>query len=94
MYFAEAFDIACEQVQKDRRQISNKVWEEDWEIAVRNHKTEAVAVRVVKHFWGFWDVRTSSHTFTKKDASTVWFEIPIDKDKEAKLILTVRYQNK
>ena len=90
----KAFDIACEQVQRDRRQISNKVWEEDWEISVRNHKTEPVTVRVVKHFWGFWDVRTSSHTFTKKDASTVWFEIPVDKDKEAKLTLTVRYQNK
>ena len=90
----KAFDIACEQVQKDRRQISNKVWEEDWEILVRNHKTEPVTVRVVKQFWGFWDIRASSHTFTKKDASTVWFEIPVDKDKEAKLTLTVRYQNK
>jgi hypothetical protein len=90
----KAFDIVCEQAQKDRRQISNKVWEEDWEISVRNHKAEPVTVRVIKHFWGFWDVRASSHTFTKKDASTVWFEIPVDKDKETKLTLTVRYQNK
>ncbi len=90
----KAFDIACEQAQKDRRQISNKVWEEDWEISVRNHKTEPITVRVVKHFWGFWEIRTSSHTFTKKDASTAWFEIPVDKDKETKLTLTVRYQNK
>jgi len=90
----KAFDIACEQAQKDRRQISNKVWEEDWEISVRNHKTEPVTVRVVKRFWGFWEIRQSSHTFVKKDASTVWFEIPVDKDKETKLTLTVRYQNK
>lgn len=90
----KAFDIACEQAQKDRRQISNKVWEEDWEISVRNHKTEPVTVRVVKRFWGFWEVRTSSHIFIKKDASTAWFEIPVDKDKETKLTLTVRYQNK
>ncbi|MCI0596321.1 MAG: hypothetical protein L0Z48_07235 [candidate division Zixibacteria bacterium] len=90
----KAFDIACEQAQKDRRQISNKVWEEDWEISVRNHKTEPVTVRVVKHFWGFWEIRQSSHASIKKDASTVWFEIPVDKDKEAKLTLTVRYQNK
>lgn len=90
----KAFDIACEQVQKDRRQISNKVWEEDWEISVHNHKAGPVTVRVVKHFWGFWNIRQSSHTFTKKDASTVWFEIPVDKEGETKLTLTVRYENK
>ncbi|HXF48121.1 MAG TPA: DUF4139 domain-containing protein [Verrucomicrobiae bacterium] len=90
----KAFDIACEQAQKDRRQISNKVWEEDWEISVRNHKTEPVTVRVVKHFWGFWEIRQSSHSSIKKDASTVWFEISVDKDKETKLTLTVRYENK
>lgn len=90
----KAFDIACEQVQKERRQVSGKVWEEDWEISVRNHKTEPVSVRVVKHFYGYWDIRQSSHTFTKKDASTAWFEIPVDKDGETKLTFTVRYQNK
>ena len=51
-------------------------------------------MRVVKRFWGFWEIRASSHNFVKKDASTVWFEIPVDKDKETKLTLTVRYQNK
>ena len=90
----KAFDIACEQVQKDRRQISNKVWEEDCEISVRNHKEEPITVRVVKHFWGFWEIRQSSHNFVKKDASTVWFEIPVDKDKETKLTFTVRYENR
>jgi len=90
----KAFDITCEQTQKDRRQISDKVWEEDWEISVRNHKTVPVTVRVVKRFWGFWEIRQSSHNYIKKDASTAWFEIPVDKDKESKLTLTVRYQNK
>ena len=90
----KAFDISCEQAQKDRRQISNKVWEEDWEISVRNHKAEPVTLRVVKRFWGFWEIRESSHSFTKKDASTAWFEIPVDKDKQTKLTFTVRYQNK
>lgn len=90
----KAFDIACEQTQKDRRQISSKVWEEDWEVSIRNHKTEPVTVRVVKRLWGFWDITQTSHTFTKKDASTAWFEIPVDKDKETKLTFTVRYRNK
>ncbi len=90
----KAFDIACEQVQKDRRQISSKVWEEDWEVSIRNHKAEPVTVRVVKRLWGFWDITQSSHTFIKKDASTAWFEIPVDKDKETKLTFTVRYRNR
>ena len=90
----KAFDIACEQTQKDRRQISNKIWEEDWEISIRNHKTEPVSVRVVKHLYGFWEITANSHNFIKKDASTAWFEIPVDKDKETKLTFTVRYRNR
>jgi len=90
----KAFDIACEQTQKDRRQISNKIWEEDWEISVRNHKAEPVTVRVVKRFYGYWDITQTSHEFIKKDASTAWFEIPVDKDQETKLTFTVRYRNR
>jgi len=90
----KAFDIACEQTQKDRRQISNKIWEEDWEISVRNHKTEPVTVRVIKRFYGYWDITQTSHEFIKKDASTAWFEIPVDKDQETKLTFTVRYRNR
>jgi hypothetical protein len=54
--------------------------DEGFEIKVRNHKKEAVEVRVVEHIYRglTWDISSHSDTFTKTDAQTVEFRVTLN----------------
>jgi hypothetical protein len=58
LYVGDAFDIVGERIQTDFRRPSDKTLEESFEITLRNHKDEAVEVRVVEHLfrWSEWRV--------------------------------------
>jgi len=60
MAIGNAFDVTGEYRQVDQRRISDKEVESSHEIKIRNHKTEAITVKVVEHAWGDWRVTTSS----------------------------------
>jgi hypothetical protein len=55
-----------------------------------NHKKEDVVIKVVEPLPGDWKVLEHSHPFTKMDSGTLAFEVPVARDKEAKLIYRVR----
>ena len=48
-----AFDVVCERKQTDFRKISTNVYEFEYEITLRNHKTTAVAVEVNEPIGGY-----------------------------------------
>lgn len=85
-----AFDVVGERVQKAHRQVSERVAEEDFEIKLRNHKTEDIVVTVIEHGWGDWTITQQSHTNTKKDAGKAEWEIPVKADGETILTYTAR----
>ena len=60
---------------------------------MRNHKDTDIEVNVVEHMWRYanWKIIDKSHDFTKKDALTIEFKVPVIKDGETKVIYTVRY---
>jgi hypothetical protein len=87
-----AFDVVGEHTVKARRQISERVWETDVEIVIRNHKDSPILVNAVDHFWGDWEITESSLKGEKKDASTLEFQVPVGKDGEAKITYTVRFK--
>jgi hypothetical protein len=86
----EAFDIAVERVEKDRRRITDRISEVDIEIKLRNHKSEQVDVVVVDHFWGDWEILRSSHQYVKTSSRKVEFTINALPDAETVLTYTVR----
>jgi hypothetical protein len=86
----KAFDIAAERTQKDYRQISGRIYEQDIEVKLRNHKTTAVSIVVVDHFWGDWEITRKSTDFTKKSAREAEFIVTIEPDQEYVLTYTVR----
>lgn len=90
LLLGNAFDIKAERRQMDARRITDRIYEEDWEIAVRNHKTEDVTVRVVEHPYGFWTITSTTHEYVKKEAYRVEFSIPVKADGETILRYTVR----
>ena len=93
VFLGNAFDIVGERKRADFKQISKDVTEESYEIKLRNHKEEAVEVVVVEHLYSYanWEITESNFKYEKKDASTIEFKIPLQKDEEKILNYTVRY---
>jgi hypothetical protein len=68
--------------------------DESFEIKLRNRKKDAaVEIRVVEHLyrWSNWNVTAQSDEFTKKDAQTIEFRIPVKPDEERTVTYTVHY---
>jgi hypothetical protein len=95
LYIGDAFDIVGERIQTDFRVEYDEDWmEESYEIRLRNHKDEAIEVRVVEHLfrWTEWKVLESSHDYEKMDAQTIEFRVPVEADGETVVTYTVRYE--
>jgi hypothetical protein len=68
-------------------------FDETFEIKIRNHKKEAVQVRVVERLyrWTNWQIAEKSHKFVKKDAQMVEFPVNVAPDGEQVVTYTVHY---
>lgn len=94
IYTGNAFDIVGERKRSNFQHDSNDKWlDETFEIKLRNHKKEAVEVRVVEHLyrWTNWSIRDQSNDYSKKDAQTIEFRINLKPDEERTLSYTVHY---
>ena len=94
IYTGNAFDLTGE------RRRTNYVVEspknsatETFEIKVRNHKKEAVEVRVVEHLYRGknWEIATKSDTYQKKDSQTIEFPVKVPPDGEKVITYTAHY---
>ena len=67
--------------------------DESFEIKVRNHKKEAVNVRIVEHMyrWTNWSLTDQSHQSHKMDSQTAEFPVTIAPDGEQVVTYTVHY---
>lgn len=90
----DAFDIAAERIAMDRSSSSfQSRAEQAFTIKLRNHKTTPVEIRVVEHLLGpNWEIIQKSDDFTKKDANTIEFHVPVKPDEERVVTYRVRYQ--
>ena len=96
VFTGNAFDLVGER-KRTNFAVNNpkRTAEESFEIKLRNHKKEPVEIRVVEHLsrWSSWEITAKSNEFTKKDAQTVEFVIPLKADEERIVTYTVRYVN-
>ena len=56
-----AFDVVCERKQMDFEKIATNVYEVEYEITLRNHKTTPITVEVNEPIGGTWRMLRSSH---------------------------------
>jgi len=93
LYVGDAFDIVGERVQTDFSLPSPKSVEETYRIVLRNHKDEAVEVRVVEHLfrWSNWRILRASHDYTKMDSSNIEFRVRVPAEGETEVSYTVLY---
>jgi hypothetical protein len=90
----DAFDVVGERIRTNfQGQNRQDYAEEDFEIKLRNRKTEAIEVRVVEHLyrWTNWTITQKSDEFTKKDAQTIEFRVPLKPNEERSVTYRVRY---
>lgn len=90
IYVGNAFDVVCERKRMDYKKLASNLFEMEYQIALRNHKDAAVAVEVREPVGGDWEVVSSNYKWTKLDASTIGFLIPVEKDGTATLDYRVR----
>jgi hypothetical protein len=87
----DAFDIVAEEVQTDYKKITDRVYEQAFEIKIKNRKKEDITVEVEKYAGYFWEVLESSLKYEKKDAQNLLFKVPVKADGETTLKLRLRY---
>jgi hypothetical protein len=88
----DAFDVVGSRKQTDWIKIARNVYEASFEVVLRNHKKEDVAVKVVEPIPGDWTILSSSHEYKKTAAFLAEFLVPVLQDQEVKLTYTVRMQ--
>ena len=93
LYVGDAFDIVGERIQTDFSLPSPKSVEETYRITLRNHKDEAVEVRVVEHLfrWSNWRILHASHEYQKMDSSNIEFRVQVPAEGETEVTYTVLY---
>ncbi|MFH0734522.1 MAG: DUF4139 domain-containing protein [bacterium] len=87
----EAFDIVVEETQIDNKKITEKVYEQTWEVKIKNRKKDDINVDVEKYLGNFWEVTYNTVDYTKKNAATINFSVPVKADSETILKYKVKY---
>src|SRR5262249_34149086 len=84
------FDLAAEQREVYNKRISDREREVSMEIKLRNRKKTDAAIVVEAPVSGDNEVIQKSHPYTRKDANTLAFDIPVPAGKEVVLTYVVR----
>jgi hypothetical protein len=85
-----AFDVVAERRQVDFQKIAGDVYEVEFEVTLRNHKTAPVVVEVNEPLGGTWRLIRSTHEGRKADAWAAQFSVPVAQDGTATLNYRVR----
>jgi hypothetical protein len=89
-----AFDVVGERKQLNYAVDEKARWmEEEIEVKLRNHKSQAVDVVVKENLyrWSNWKILTKTHEFQKEDSRTINFPVKVAKDGETVVRYRVRY---
>jgi len=90
LHIGNAFDIVAERKQTDYKRLSDRLYEFEYEITLRNHKDTPIAVEVNEPIGGDWEMVSSTYKFTKTAAFAAQFQVPVDKDGTSVLKYRVR----
>jgi hypothetical protein len=86
-----AFDVVCERNQVDFQKMSANVWEVEYAITLRNHKSTPITVEVNEPVGAAtWRMLRSSHKHTKTAAFAAQFMVPVAAGEETVLKFRVR----
>jgi hypothetical protein len=85
-----AFDLKAERRELYNKRISDREREYAVEVKLRDHKAADVVIVVQESVGGDTEITQKTHAFTRKDATTIEFAVPVAAGKEAVLSYTAR----
>jgi len=94
LYVGDSFDLVGERKRVDfTASARNDFADETFEIKVRNHKADAVEIRVVEHLYRGtnWAITEKTDPYTKNDAQTIEFRVSLKPDEEKTVTYKVHY---
>lgn len=91
LYLGDAFDVVGERKQMDFNKLGG-YYEYQWEITLRNHKSEDIAVTVIENTGGDWEITTETTGHIKESNNRIRWRIPVKANGETKLTYTIRYK--
>jgi hypothetical protein len=75
-----AFDVVAERKQTDFTKVGSNVYEVEYEVTLRNHKTSPISVEVNEPIGGSWRMVRASHDWTKTEAWAARFNVAVEAD--------------
>ncbi len=90
LHIGNAFDVVCERKQTDYKRLSDRLYEMEFEITLRNHKEMPITVEVNEPIGGDWQMLESTHKWTKTEAWAAQFQVPVAKDGTSVLKYRIR----
>jgi hypothetical protein len=90
LHIGNAFDIVAERKQTDYKRLSDRLYEFEYEITLRNHKDAPITVEANEPIGGDWEMVSSTYKFTKTAAFAAQFQVPVDKNGTSVLKYRVR----
>jgi hypothetical protein len=88
----DAFDITARAKQTDFERISDRVYENEYEIEIKNAKKEPVTVDLREAIPGDWKMVKESQPHEKLDASTAGWHVDVPAESSTKLTYRVRME--
>lgn len=87
-----AFDIKAERISTAFEKITKEVHEEAWKISLKNHKDEAIKVKVVERMnYPEWKIVAHSHDFSEESLQSLLFWVDVPANKQTEVTYRVRY---
>ena len=90
LHIGNAFDIIAERKQTDYKRLSDRLYEFEYEITLRNHKDIPITVEANEPIGGDWEMISSTYKFTKTAAFAAQFLVPVEKNGTSVLKYRVR----
>lgn len=86
-----AFDLSAKRVLTGHESLKGGIMRDSFEIMLTNHKADDVKVEVREHLQGDWKIITAEPDYTKQDASTIAFDVPVATGETKTIKYTVEY---
>ncbi|HKP26795.1 MAG TPA: DUF4139 domain-containing protein [Dongiaceae bacterium] len=90
LMLGRAFDVTAHGKQTDYKRIADNVYENSYEIEVKNAKKEPVTVTLREFVPGDWEMLAESVKHEKVDSSTAEWQVQVPAEASAKLTYKVR----
>ncbi len=92
LYIGNAFDIIGEKKHAEHKEVAPSIFENTYEISLRNHKKEKVTIQVIERLTGDWEIIQANYDYKKKDAFTIEFTVDISPESSRSITYTVRHK--